>query len=189
MMFVPEPIVESVGTNPRKRIWHVAAEEVFDRRISERARAQELQRSRVQVAIDFDVASPIANVSRLNHKSRRQFSLDTKLPALHFRDFRIRIEERNRVADVCLETKTGSNGFLNAIRERVRQIIDDCESVSADGDERRILTEAGLVDVATALAQEAVVLTVTTANHRLAVFSYLISKTKARHEVASSACQ
>ena len=100
-------------------IRHIGAEESFPRGISERTPAEEPRRSRIEIAVNLDVRSPIANVRRLNDKSAGQFPLDSKFPALHLSGFWIGTKG-NCISDVCLKTSSVLQ-LLDAVWKWIRQ--------------------------------------------------------------------
>ena len=135
-------MVVLAGIKSRKGFGTLAPRKVSTAASRKALRAEEPQRGRIEIAVDLDVRSPIADVCCLNDKSVRQFPLNPEFPALHLSGLWIAVEEGNCISDVCLKTSTGSHRLLDAVREWIRERIDKRETVAAERNERSVLAKA-----------------------------------------------
>ena len=88
-----------------ERVRHVLAQIIDPRLIADRARAQVLQRVRVQIPVRLDLRAAVAYVGDLGDPASRQLALDAHLPALHPRRERTGIEERDALAHERLRAR------------------------------------------------------------------------------------
>ena len=152
-----------------ERIGHVRAQVVDRRLVAGRARAQILQRRRVDVARRLDVRAAVADVGRLEHHLPGQLALDADLEALHPRRLGLGIEEGDALAEERLDALRGALRLLNAPLEWIRQGLDERQAVVERGHHGGRRAEAGREDVAAALAEEPVEDAVAAAQDRLVI--------------------